>query len=369
MLACGGVSGVIGAFLMLNEAISGYGLYEGADENSLTVIVVSSALTALFVSAGLPGVWALLGDASPRMKKLAGAGLLLAGASWVLFGFLMLHSVLFPPYYGDPHDGPSTIEEVFSAVSILSVHVGPAGVVLLGVAALRARGLGGFRWLPLGVGVMLTPLPETVLSYFFRPKPLEYVHVNDVLVSRTMLFDAVVPMLPDFIAALGCVLLGVVLFGARDREAKLDARGRRLTEERNLALANRLYKEAWGAGSLKAVDELVSPEVEDRYHEERGRESFRRNVAALRRTFPDIAFAVEEQRAEGDEVTTRWTMEGTDEGGVLWYPPTGRRGALSGSFTDRFSGGRLVEHRGEADVADLLKQLGLPRVGERETSS
>ena len=65
----------------------------------------------------------------------------------------------------------------------------------------------------------------------------------------------------------------------------------------------------------------------------------------------------------GDTVTTRCTLRGVDRGGVLWYPPTGKRVVFAAIYTDRFSGGMLVEHRGRSDTAGLLEQLGLPSRG------
>ena len=86
---------------------------------------------------------------------------------------------------------------------------------------------------------------------------------------------------------------------------------------------------------------------------------FKRTIADLHRTFPDLSVCVEEQRAEGDTVTTRCVLCGTDRGGVLWYPPTNKRAIFTDTFTDRFSGGKLVEHCGESDMEGLLRQLGL----------
>ncbi len=94
-----------------------------------------------------------------------------------------------------------------------------------------------------------------------------------------------------------------------------------------------------------------------------GPEGFTRSVTNLRRTFPDLRVSVEEQSAQGDTVTTRCALRGVDRGGVLWYPPTNKRAASAAVYTDRFSGGMLVEHRGESDTADLLEQLGLPPRG------
>ena len=94
------------------------------------------------------------------------------------------------------------------------------------------------------------------------------------------------------------------------------------------------------------VDELVAENVLDHEHDRYGREGFKKTVADLHRTFPDLTLSIEEQTAEGDTVTTRCVLSGTDHGGVLWYPPTGRYTIFTGTYTDRFSDGRLVEHRG-----------------------
>ena len=83
-------------------------------------------------------------------------------------------------------------------------------------------------------------------------------------------------------------------------------------------------------------------------------------MTSLRRTFPDLRVSVEEQSVEGTTVTTRCTLRGVDRGGVLWYPPTGKRVVFEATYTDSFSGGMLVEHRGRSDTSGLLVQLGLP---------
>jgi predicted ester cyclase len=150
----------------------------------------------------------------------------------------------------------------------------------------------------------------------------------------------------------GWVLLGFVLVGARSRE-------RALVEAENLALARRLYEEAWGNGNVGVIRALAAPDLVDHHHGQHGPESFERSAGALRRSFPDLLFVLEDQRAEGETITTRWTASGTDRGGVLWYPPTGKAATFSGVYTDRFSDGKLVEHWGESDTAGLLDQLGL----------
>ena len=136
----------------------------------------------------------------------------------------------------------------------------------------------------------------------------------------------------------------------------------------NRRKARRLYEEAFGAGDFSVIDEVVAEGFFDHLGRRHGPEGFKRSVTSLRRTFPDLRGSVEEQSAQGDTVITRCTLRGVDRGGVLWYPPTNKRAAFAAAYTDRFSGGMLVEHRGESDTAGLLEQLGLPPRDAQGTS-
>jgi predicted ester cyclase len=108
------------------------------------------------------------------------------------------------------------------------------------------------------------------------------------------------------------------------------------------------------------VDELVSEDFRDPKRGSRGKLAMERVFSALWRSYPDLAVSIEGQEAEDDLVRTRVVLSGTDRGGVLWYPPTGRRATFAAEFVDRFRDGRLVEHSGAEDTEYLLRQLGLP---------
>ena len=153
------------------------------------------------------------------------------------------------------------------------------------------------------------------------------------------------------------VSLGVMLL----RRARSRALGEafRVREKENLEAARRLYEVGLGHGDAPTVDELVSEDFRDLKQGSRGKPGMGRVFAALWRSYPDLSVSIEEQEAEGDLVRTRLTLSGTDRGGVMWYPPTGRRATFTADFVDRFSDGKLVEHSGRADTEDLLRQLGL----------
>jgi predicted ester cyclase len=293
-------------------------------------------LAALLVAAGLGGLYSLLGG---KRRRLAKAGLFLAVSSAVLAAIPNLYWALTqpPPFpYGSPKG--TNLSEMVSVATSFGVTV---GVLTLGAAAVRARGLGRCRLLPLVLGLLgAASVPYLYLAGAFGG---EVAGSAPVMVMGS----------PGLLLNVGWVLLGFVLVGGRSRE-------RALVEAENLALARRLYEEAWGDGDVGVIRALAAPDLVDHHHGQHGPESFERSAGALRRSFPDLLFVLEGQRAEGEMVTTRWTASGTDRGGVLWYPPTGKAATFSGVYTDRFSDGKLVEHWGESDMAGLLRQLGLP---------
>ncbi len=78
----------------------------------------------------------------------------------------------------------------------------------------------------------------------------------------------------------------------------------------NKALARRIVEEAFTAGRLEVVDELVArdyvghdPSLPE---DARGPEGVKELIAGYRVAFPDIRVTVEDQIAEGDMVVTRW---------------------------------------------------------------
>jgi steroid delta-isomerase-like uncharacterized protein len=132
--------------------------------------------------------------------------------------------------------------------------------------------------------------------------------------------------------------------------------------EANKAVSRRLVDEAFNAGRLEAIDELVS----DGYlgHDPAtpgpitGRQGIKQQIAGYRSAFPDVTVTIEDQVAEHDRVVTRWTARGTHEGELFGIGPTGRQATVSGITIDRIVGGRIVESWDNWDTFGLLQQLG-----------
>lgn len=75
--------------------------------------------------------------------------------------------------------------------------------------------------------------------------------------------------------------------------------------------------------------------------------------------FQEIRMEVHSVIAEGDLVSTRFTVHARHTGAYLGVPPTGRvvHCALMGQL--RIVDGKVVEHWGVADGLHLLQQIGL----------
>lgn len=209
--------------------------------------------------------------------------------------------------------------------------------------------------LPILAGLVGSPLSQMVLWWLF-PSSNTLEPGQD---AREIFVEALAFASPVVLAGIFWISFGFAVFGSRKREAALLVKERRATEGANLSLARRLYEEVWGAGDVATLDELVAPDFRGRRYDRPGSDGLKRAILDLRRTFPDLGFSVEKQRADGDTVTTRCRFSGTDRGGLLWYPPTDRRADFIATYTNRFSDGKLTEHDGGADMADLMRQLRL----------
>src|ERR671919_554816 len=126
-------------------------------------------------------------------------------------------------------------------------------------------------------------------------------------------------------------------------------RSRSMSAQANKALSNRVAQ-AISEGDLEALDELMAPELAD---------EFKRDVAELRRAFPDYAGTNVEQIAEGEEVANRFVFLGTHLGEFEGVNPTGKRVEFVGHSIDRVVEGKIVESWVEVDMLGVMEQLGV----------
>lgn len=134
--------------------------------------------------------------------------------------------------------------------------------------------------------------------------------------------------------------------------------------EENKARMRRVLEEAFGQGKTEVVDEVLHSDFvcwdpNSESGEIRGAETIKGEIEYFRNAFPDFFWRVVDQIAEGDKVTTRYTLGGTHQGEFFGVPGTGKRVEITGINIDRFDeSGKLVEEWPEYDLLGAMRQMG-----------
>ena len=135
--------------------------------------------------------------------------------------------------------------------------------------------------------------------------------------------------------------------------------------ESNKSIAKKSI-DLWSTGNLKGVDEIYSANCQRHLNHQHGNktvtgtESLKKFIKEFRDAFPDFHDKVDDQLAEGDKVTTRFTSQGTHQGKFMGIDPTNKKAKWSGIVIDRIENGKIVETWVHWDLYGLLDQLGLP---------
>lgn len=136
-----------------------------------------------------------------------------------------------------------------------------------------------------------------------------------------------------------------------------------LTPEQNNAVCMEFFETAWNTGvvreDLLAADALDHSQVGGKQKTEPGSGSFKHIVGMFRGAMPDVKLTVEDQIFTGDKVVHRWRLNGTDTGGVMGMPPSGKALTMSGTTTVRMKDGKIAERWANVDELGLLQQLGV----------
>ena len=149
-----------------------------------------------------------------------------------------------------------------------------------------------------------------------------------------------------------------------------------MSVEANKVLTRRVFQEAFGAGDLRVIDEVVAMNGIDRQHpdEPSFAEHLKEVVVAMRTAFPDLRFDVTEIIGEDDWVACHSIMTGTNLGELLSpltqrpqpIPPSGRPVRIPHMHMIRWCDGRSTELLHLMDTMALLGQLGLLPSGTPE---
>jgi steroid delta-isomerase-like uncharacterized protein len=126
-------------------------------------------------------------------------------------------------------------------------------------------------------------------------------------------------------------------------------------------ISRRLTEDPW-QGKLDEVIDLVADDYVG--HNPgvpgpvAGKAGYREFVGTYLAAFPDGKITVDDQIAEGDTVTTRWTAHGTNTGELMGMAATGKEVTVTGITYSKISDGQLHEAWTSWDTLGMLQQLG-----------
>jgi steroid delta-isomerase-like uncharacterized protein len=126
------------------------------------------------------------------------------------------------------------------------------------------------------------------------------------------------------------------------------------------------------AGNLAGLDAFISDDLVDHNAapgQAPGLEGFRQSLNRLRTAFPDLNITVNDLVAEGDKVSDRLTIRGTQRGAFLGVPPSGRQVSFESMHIYRFDEGKIVEVWHIEDRLGLLQQLPAPTTAATGTAA
>ncbi len=117
----------------------------------------------------------------------------------------------------------------------------------------------------------------------------------------------------------------------------------------NKLVDRRFYEEVMNTGNVALVEQFFATHIED----------MQQWVTRLHRAFAGLYFTIEEQIGEGNKLVTRWTATGIHIAAWEGFAPTNQLVKWTGTTTQRYSNGKVVELWAEVDRLGLRQQLGL----------
>jgi steroid delta-isomerase-like uncharacterized protein len=118
------------------------------------------------------------------------------------------------------------------------------------------------------------------------------------------------------------------------------------TQQANKALIRRVFEEVIPAGDATAMRDLMAPDFLDHDPlpgQPAGAAGGEYVVSTMHTAHPDLRFTIDDLIAEGDRVTIRWTLRGTNTGPMLGRPPTGQPVELAAIVIFRVADGMIAE--------------------------
>ena len=125
---------------------------------------------------------------------------------------------------------------------------------------------------------------------------------------------------------------------------------------------------AWDAGKPDEFDKYISVDSKDNNMmpgQKPGLAGMKEFAGMLKAAYPDMKTTIEDMRVDGDVLTARFRMSGTNSGPFMGMPATNKKLTnVMGIDQVRWDNGKFVEHWGLFDDHTMMVQLGLaPEMG------
>lgn len=135
-----------------------------------------------------------------------------------------------------------------------------------------------------------------------------------------------------------------------------------MSVEENRKLIRLMYEEVYNRGNVDLVDKVYATDFYSHPNSVspngiKGGPAIKTFVIMLKQAIPDAVFVIEDEIAVDDKVVIRWSMTGTLEGPLFGFPPTGKKGHVTGITIHRFGNGKTIESWEEADIIGAFDQF------------
>jgi predicted ester cyclase len=129
----------------------------------------------------------------------------------------------------------------------------------------------------------------------------------------------------------------------------------------NKNLFKQLVEELWNKGNLDFADDVFHPQAVYVSHPElpTGSQGLKSNVGMLRSAMPDLKTEMKTLLADGDLVLGWFSQTGTQTGGLMGIPATGKKATWGQLIIARFVGGKIVQTWSNEGIMELMQQLGV----------
>jgi steroid delta-isomerase-like uncharacterized protein len=126
--------------------------------------------------------------------------------------------------------------------------------------------------------------------------------------------------------------------------------------EQNKTKVKELFA-AWHAHDVAGVVACISEHCNGG-----GKEGIGRELEVFFTAFPDLELTLEDILAEENNVATRITMRGTQQGSLMGIPATGKSVVMKANHIFTLENGLVVARYGQMDRLELMQQLGMKLV-------